>query len=387
MANKDGHRRFGSVRKRASGRFQARYRGPDGLVRNAPHTFATKGDAERWLTLTEGEIIRGDWRPPEAGQVTLAEYAGRWVAERKLEPRSRDLYAGLLANHLAPFLGQLTLDQISPLVVRRWRAQLLADGRSETTAAKAYRLLRAVLNTATKEDRLIRDNPCRMPGYDKEPTAERPTATVAQVFALADAVPIRFSALIVVAAFTGLRWGELIALRRSDLDLANGTVRVSRKFGELRDGTRIVGPPKSAAGFRTVAVPGVVAELLRVHLTKYAEDGPDALVFTGGKGAVLRRSNFQRAVSWAESVRKAGLPEGFHFHDLRHTGNTLAAASGASTRELMHRMGHASMRAALIYQHATNQRDREIADALGARIMREKGDDEDGAPGVLVPVG
>ncbi len=75
----------------------------------------------------------------------------------------------------------------------------------------------------------------------------------------------------------------------------------------------------------------------------------------------------------ADLVVKAGLPAGFHFHDLRHTGNNLAASSGASTRELMHRMGHGSMRAALIYQHATSQRDREIADALGARIERESG--------------
>jgi hypothetical protein len=73
-------------------------------------------------------------------------------------------------------------------------------------------------------------------------------------------------------------------------------------------------------------------------------------------------------------VVKAGLPAGFHFHDLRHTGNTLAAASGASTRELMHRMGHGSMRAALIYQHAASDRDREIAAALGLRIQREAGE-------------
>ena len=85
----------------------------------------------------------------------------------------------------------------------------------------------------------------------------------------------------------------------------------------------------------------------------------------------LRRNNFHRSVRWSQSVVQAGLPAGFHFHDLRHTGNNLAAASGASTRELMHRMGHGSMRAALIYQHATGERDREIADALQFRIERE----------------
>lgn len=94
-------------------------------------------------------------------------------------------------------------------------------------------------------------------------------------------------------------------------------------------------------------------------------------MFIGDKGAVLRCGNFRRAVRWSEALRAAGMPEGFHFHDLRHTGNNLAAASGASTRELMHRMGHGSMRAALIYQHATSERDREIADAMEERIARE----------------
>jgi integrase len=96
-------------------------------------------------------------------------------------------------------------------------------------------------------------------------------------------------------------------------------------------------------------------------------------VFTGEKGGVLRGGNFGRAMKWERSVRAAGIPGDFHFHDLRHTGNTLAAASGASTRELMHRMGHASMRAALIYQHATSERDREIAAGMDRRIAGETG--------------
>src|SRR5262249_59101798 len=116
------------------------YRGRDGWVRNARHTLAVKGDAQGWLTLVESEIIRGDWWPPEAGKVMLSEYAGRWIAERKLQPRSRELYAGLLANHLEPYLGQLTLDKISPPVVRRWRAPRLEPGGARAAAAPAGRV-------------------------------------------------------------------------------------------------------------------------------------------------------------------------------------------------------------------------------------------------------
>jgi integrase len=154
------------------------------------------------------------------------------------------------------------------------------------------------------------------------------------------------------------------------LILISGVVHVVRKLAELQNGERVPGRPKSDAGFRTVTLPSVLVAVMREHLSEFPASDPEDLIFKGPKGAALRRNNFHRSVRWPERVAKAGLPEGFRFHDLRHTGNTLAASSGASTRELMHRMGHASMRAALIYQHATSKRDREIAAAIDARIGR-----------------
>jgi integrase len=187
-------------------------------------------------------------------------------------------------------------------------------------------------------------------------------------------MPARFKALVLAAAFTGLRWGELIALRRCDLDLDAATVRVPRRLAQLSSGEMVAGPTKSAAGFRTVALPELILSDLRQHIEQYVKPEHEALIFTGEKGAMLKRGNWRRSVKWAESIKEVGLPAGFHFHDLRHTGNQLAAASGASTRELMHRMGHGSMRAALIYQHATSDRDLEIARELSrrARAAREK---------------
>ncbi|MEV5695708.1 tyrosine-type recombinase/integrase [Micromonospora globbae] len=369
MPARGGRRRFGNVRQRASGRWQARYVGPDGLTRTAPHTFATEKQAEKWLTLVESEIIRGEWVAPEAGEIELSAYGQRWIAERKLAPRTRQGYEFLFARHVVPYLGHLMLGGIKPATIRAWRKKLLDAGVPEPQAVKAYALLRAILNTAVREDEIIRQNPCRIKGYDQYHTPERPTATIAQVYALADAMPARFSALVVVAALSGLRWGELVALRRRDVDLDGGTVRVTRKLAALRSHLEF-GPPKSAAGVRVVALPAAAVEALRAHLAEFTAAEDDALVFTGDKGALLRSGNFGRAVKWTRTVAALGMP-GFHFHDLRHTGNTLAAASGASTRELMQRMGHASMRAALIYQHATNERDREIASAMDRRIARQ----------------
>src|SRR5205814_10150301 len=132
-------------------------------------------------------------------------------------------------------------------------------------------------------------------------------------------------------------------------------------------------PPKSEAGKRAVALPAAAVSALRPHMLQFVGADQEALVFVGDKCGVLRSGNFRRSVKWAESVKTAGLPANFHFHDLRHVGNNLAAAAGASTRELMHRMGHATMRAALIYQHATSERDREIADGIDQRIAKAQG--------------
>jgi integrase len=364
-------RRFGRVRKLPSGRFQARYQDPNGVDRPAPHTFATKTDADRWLNKVEADILSGEWRNPDAGRVALGHYLLTWIDHRTdLRPRTVQLYRWLYKRYLEQAFSGVMIADITPGLVRAWRADLVASGTTTTMIAKAYRLLHAVLNTAL-DDELIRRNPCRIRGAGETHTPERPVATVAKVLDLAGHVPARFRALILLAAFTGLRYGELAALRRSDLapDLATVTVRAT--LTTLNDGSIIFGPPKSAAGRRAVTIPEAVRQDLRLHLRDYVADHPDALVFTGAKGAVLRRSGFQTQSHWAESVAQVGLP-GFHFHDLRHTGNTLAAGTGASLADLMARMGHGSARAALIYQHAVRERDTMIADALSLSIELER---------------
>jgi hypothetical protein len=182
-------RRFGRVRKLPSGRYQARYRGPDGIDRPAPRTFASKTDAERWLIRVEAEIIRDSWRNPNLGRVRLADYLNEWICQRPgLRPRTVDLYGWLSRRYLVPALGDRMLCDLTPGIIRAWHAELVAGGVGRTMVAKAYRLLRAVLNTAV-DDELIARNPCRIKGAGAEHAPERPTATVAQVLRLADNVP------------------------------------------------------------------------------------------------------------------------------------------------------------------------------------------------------
>jgi integrase len=302
MANKPGKRRFGNVRKRSSGRWQARYLGPDGLTHHAPMTFETEREAEKWLVLVESEILRGHWQAPESGEVVLAKYGRGWIAERKLAPRSRQGYEYLFTLHIEPRLGRMALGAVQPATVRAWRRKLLDGGTPEPQAVKAYALLRAIFNTAIREDEIIRQNPCRIPGYDRYHTPERPTATVAQVFALAGAVLSRVRALIVTAALSGLRWGELAALRHCDVDLEAGIVRVVRKLAVL-NGRVEFGPPKSAAGVRVVALPAAAVDALTDHMAEFVGVAPDSLVFTGCKGQLLRSSSFGRATA---SARDSG---------------------------------------------------------------------------------
>jgi integrase len=354
-------RRFGRVRKLPSGRWQARYSLPDGREVAAPDTFNTKTGAERWLSSIETDLSRGQWVDPARGQGTLSAYAEQWMLARPdLKVRTRELYAWLLEKYLVPQLGHVPLTKITPTVVRTWHAALVRTAKP-TPTRQAYSLLRAMLNTAVTDELLLR-NPCTVRGAGVSHSAERTVATIAQVNALADAVPSRYRMLILLAAWSGARWGELVALTRDSLDLDGGTVTIDRQYVELRDGTLLLDAPKTAAGVRTVHIPPHLLGELRAHLEAWTTPA-SPVIFPNSKDQPIRRASWRSV--WLLARDKAGLPH-FRFHDLRHTGNTLAAATGASTKELMARMGHASMRAALIYQHATTERDAAIASALSA---------------------
>ncbi len=323
-----GKRRFGRIRLLSSGRYQARYLGPDGIDRAAPKTFERKADADRWLGKIERELMHGDWTDPDAGRVRLDEFAVRWVVERSgLRPKTRQLYEGLVRLHIVPALGGLHLVDVTSARVRTWRAVLLEGGLGESTVSKAYRLLRTIMATAV-EDRLIRVNPCQIKGAAVERSPERPMLTVPQVFAVADGMPERWRCLPLLGTFCSMRWGELAALVRQDVVIefgeggqpTDGFVNVRNALVELVDGSMVVGAPKTAAGRRVIAIPASILPGVHEHLQRFVGAAETSPVFTGPKGGLLRRSNFQS--QWRAALEHAGV-EGVHFHDLRHTGNTL----------------------------------------------------------------
>jgi integrase len=195
---------------------------------------------------------------------------------------------------------------------------------------------------------------------------ERTVPTIAEVQALAQEMPSPFRVAVTLAAWGALRRGEILALRRRDIDPLRSSVRIERAQVELSDGTVIFTGPKTDAGVRTVHLPAQAMHAVEEHLSHHVGTDPDALLLTGRGGVPLRPKTLGTAFADARAI--CGLRT-TRFHDLRHFSMTMAATTGASTKELMRRAGHSSPAAALRYQHATEDRDRAIANAFDAMLL------------------
>jgi integrase len=351
-------RRFGRVRKLPSGKYQASFIGPAGTRQNAPDTFLTKTDASRWLTKVEADLSRGTWLDDELGRQPFGDYARIWLRDNtKIGPRYRETCMRNLRLHMAA-LEIIPLRALTSPVIREWYATAMRGKGGRTSIQQSYRFLHAVLATAVR-DGAIAANPANIPGAGTDRAKERPVASVAQVVALIEAITPRYRAAVLLGAWCGLRRGEIIALRPQDIDLDAGTVTVRTNRVELLETRQAFdAPPKTDAGKRTVTVPPHVLPILVVHMRDWS--GPDR-VFIGRDGKPMRGDAVRQA--FVRARRKADMP-GFRFHDLRHTGQTLAASAGATLKDLMRRLGHSSPAAAQRYLHAVDGRDAEIASAL-----------------------
>ena len=359
-------RRFGYVRKLPSGRYQASYTAPDGTRQYAPDTFKNKTEADRWLSLAEADISRGVVLNEQIARQPFGSYARAYLRDNpKVGPRWRETCLRNLRLHLAA-LEDKPLALITTPVVREWYSVAMRGTGGRTSIQQAYRFLRAVLYQAMRDGGLGR-NPCQVPGAGTDRAKERPVATPGQVKVLVEAIIPRYRAAVMIAAWTALRRGEICALKVGDVDLAHGTITVRENRIELLESRQAFdGDPKSDAGKRTVVLPKHVIPYLKEHLERWA--GKERL-FVGRDGKPMRGDAIRQAFTRARA--KVGM-EGFTFHDMRHTGSTLAASAGATLADLKKRLGHSSSAAALRYLHAVDGRDREIADALAN--LAEHGD-------------
>ncbi len=334
-------------------------------------TFTKWSDADQWAKGIEGDKARAKLPANvRAGKTKFAKYAATWIEDRDLRFRTIEGYNDLLERFILPTFKNHQLNQIDGESVRAWRTKLLkADtkaGRSHNQTAKAYALLRAILNTAVS-DGAIGQNPCQIRGAGTIRTEPRPFAEPADVFALANAIDGRFRCMVLLAGFLGLRRGELLGLRRRDVDPLHGEIVVERQV--VRTGkNRIEGDPKSAAGHRKRPLPPFLAEELSVHMTLYTDADPDDPLFVGYRGEHLS------AITWQRAYKKAKDATGLTvtLHDLRHSAATMFAWSGATTAEIMSHLGHSTPAAAMKYQHAAQSRDEETAAWLEAIATKAK---------------
>ena len=350
---------FGTVEQLPSGKFRATYK-IEGIKTRAPHTFKNKSDARHWLATVEADIIRGTLKAVKtASRQTLTDYATTWNKRPGIKETTRKDYATDLRIHILPTLGHYPLERITPDVVRTWYNNLSTNA-SASTLAHCYRTLSAIMGQAVN-DELITSTPCKIRNGGKFKGAERPTLSLQQIKHLTEEVPGHYCALVQVLTWLALRPGEASALTRSDLELdaPNPTVTIRRRVS-TKTGSFEYDTPKTEAGKRTLPIPPHLVPILVEHLNQYANPEPGALVFATKKGNPAVDAGSKEI---KKALTRLGLGH-VRTYDLRHTGQTLAAENGASLKELMHRMGHASPNASLNYQHRTQQHGRDIANRL-----------------------
>lgn len=360
---------FGSVRRLPNGRYQARYTGPDG-IRRTLGTFGQHRQARRALDRERLRIDDGLWTAPEAADddalPTFAVFAEEWLAVRPkpLKPRTEAHYRDLLERLVLPTFGALPVDTITADQAEVWFYSLPRD--RPTLRRHAYGLVRSIMKRAVRKYDLPR-NPFEIEGATEKRRKVKPVVlTPAELDALAYAMPERLRLLPLLAAWCSLRFGEITELRRADIDLEAGRINVSRGVVRVKGG-RIVDAPKTAAGIREVYLPPHLAPQVAEHLREHVGPGQDALLFPASNPDADGNEKHLAQSTLAKQFYKArdaiGQPT-LRFHDLRHTGATYAAQTGATLAELMERLGHTTHQAALIYQHAARGRGAEIATAL-----------------------
>jgi len=368
-------RTFGYVRKLPSKRYQASYLGANGVRFNAPYTFNTKSDANSWLAVEESALRKGTWTDPTAeptsdgSVVTFETYAKRHIAIQTtrdgllLRKSTQALYARLLATKLTTFHNK-SLTEINAASVAEWWAESISGGKV-TSTSKAYKLLSSVLKRGVDEGLLV-VNPCKVKGAQNADSGKKVTwPTPEEVSMIATAINARYKVMVVLAAYSGLRFGEITELRRRDfkkveriqddgtkvlgfeVNIDRGVTLVHKEF--------ILDDPKSSAGVRTVPISSQLTPMIEDHLVT-AGNSPDSLVFPAASGRHLRHDVFMN--SWNPALKRIGLENsGYTPHSLRHFAGTYLAKAGANLPELKTFMGDKSTPAVMRYIHATNRND------------------------------
>lgn len=325
-----------SVARRPDGRWRARYRGSDGKER-AKH-FARKADAERWLTEHKSRLQRGDWVDPALSAITVGEWSTTWLASKQaLKPTSKRSYEELWRNQVEPRWRSVVLSRVTYAEVVTWTAELHAGGLSPSRVGQCLLVLKQLLDLAVLDGRLPR-NVAKGVKAPRVTRGEQRFLTHLELLALADEcgrAGDSYRTLVLLLGYTGLRWGEVRAIRVKRLDLMRRRVEVAENIPDGFGESEVVAPKSHKR--RVVPLPRfLVDDLALVAVGRRGDD----LLFTNSAGGLLNNSNFRRHV-FDPGVRAVGLAP-FTPHNLRDTAASLAISAGANVKAVQRMLGHAS---------------------------------------------
>ena len=350
--------------ERRSGNYRVKFRDPTGRQRS--RSFPKKADARRFATEMAADLARGQWLDPAGAQISVTEWSATFLSLcRRLEPSSQFTYERDLTRFVLPRFGDHRIGFVPVDEIENWLNDEIDKGIAPSSVHRHYRTMRRMFQVAVEKQKIVA-NPCDRVTPPRVPRKEMVFLDWDQVLDLTTAHSDRFQALILFAVETGMRWSELVGLRRSRMDLNTRRVRVTEQLVRLGAGDWRRKAPKTDAGVRAISISPEVTDLMRDHLRAFAADGPDALVFTTNRGTPLIASSFLTN-HFGPARSAAGLV--CRFHDLRHTSVALAISSGAHPKAIQSRMGHSSITVTLDrYGHLFPELDEGIAQSFGQEL-------------------
>jgi len=346
-----------SIKKRDDGTYRARYR--DSAGKEHARHFARKVDAQRWLDGVASAVVTGTYTDPKASRVTLRDWAATWQAgQLHLKATGRTRVEGIVRKYVVPRWGDTLLEDVSHAAVQAWVTELVASGLSASSVQRTHGIFSQMMDLAVR-DRRLAVNPAKGVRMPRKLARPRRFLTAAQVEALAaECEP--YGLVVRFLAYTGLRWGEMAALRVCDVDPLRRRIHVTRSVTE--DSGRLIFDTTKTGEARMVPLPRFLAEQVGASVAGKARED---LIFEGTRGGVLRNRNFNR-----RTFRRAAVAIGepaLTPHGLRHTAASLAIAAGGNVKVVQQMLGHATASMTLdLYGHLFPDQLDDVADRLDA---------------------